>query len=126
MIIRKAEPAILWVARRNGLQIDSLPLDEIYLGKKKLSNDDTVRQWNDFLTGRVELLDTILSTTEGNWSNHLGDGGPLQKELDSAIAIVQRASFVARSLQRVLLSEQSMYVFMFVCMHMFHKVFLLC
>eukprot|EP01036_Dinobryon_divergens_P029001 gene29003-38044_t len=106
--LMKAEPAILWVARRNGLQIDSLPLDDIYLGKKKLSNDETVRQWNDFLTSRVELLDTTQSTTEGNGrSNHLGDGGPLQKELDSAIAIVQRASFVARSLQRVLLSEQS-------------------
>lgn len=127
MKIRKAEPSILWLALRNGLQIDSLPLDDIYLGKKKLATDDTVRQWNDSLTSRVALLDRIISSSSSSSSSsgnrthhHLGDGGPLQHELDSAIAIVQRASFVARSLQRVLLSEQSRCVYMYllhVCMY---------
>ena len=90
--------SVLWVARRTGLQIDSLPLDEIFLGKKKLSSDETVRQWNQLLSARVQLLDRLHSDSktplpEPSSHLNLGDGGALQKELDAAIAIVQRLTY---------------------------------
>ena len=94
--------SLLWVARRAGLQIDSLPLDDIYLGKKKLPNDETVRQWNEVLSSRVRLIESLhteigrshpsssLSSSLPVRHLNLGDGGALQRELDAAIAIVQR------------------------------------
>ncbi len=94
--------SLLWVARRAGLQIDSLPLDDIYLGKKKLSNDETVQQWNEVLSSRVRLIESLHTEIGRSYPSsslssslplrhlNLGDGGALQRELDAAIAIVQR------------------------------------
>ena len=99
---RKSDVSLLWVARRAGLQIDSLPLDDIYLGKKKLPNDETVRQWNEVLSSRVQLIESLHTEIERSHPSsslssslpvrhlNLGDGGALQRELDAAIAIVQR------------------------------------
>ena len=104
----KNEPSILWSTRRNNIQIDSTELAEVYIGKRKLSYEENFKLWTETVTNRIEILEKLKnkdSYLKGN--KFLGDGGSLQYELDSAIAIVQRASFVSRSLQRILLSDQS-------------------
>eukprot|EP00596_Hydrurales_sp_CCMP1899_P005601 CAMPEP_0119039860 /NCGR_PEP_ID=MMETSP1177-20130426/9589_1 /TAXON_ID=2985 /ORGANISM="Ochromonas sp, Strain CCMP1899" /LENGTH=417 /DNA_ID=CAMNT_0007004291 /DNA_START=391 /DNA_END=1644 /DNA_ORIENTATION=- len=55
------------------------------------------------ITGRLRLLDNSDSISKIS----LGDGGMLQDELDSALAVVHRASFISRSIQKNLIGHLS-------------------
>ena len=89
----------LWSAHRNRLQLDSTLLEDLYLGKSKLSDEETAKNWNDSINNRLNILNPTTTTTTTT-TTKLGDGGKYQKELDHAISLVQRASFVSRSIQR--------------------------
>jgi len=70
----------------------------MYLGRNKLSVEETANRWVEVMNNRVTTLGgtNVTSTERAN----LGDGGILQKELNTAIAAVHRASFMSRSLQK--------------------------
>ncbi|KAJ1438866.1 hypothetical protein B484DRAFT_392041 [Ochromonadaceae sp. CCMP2298] len=94
----EALPDCLWTAFRSGVQLESTLLEGQYLGAKKLSDEDTADVWNKVTTVKREYRGTSDS------HKNLGDGGELQRELDTAIAAVSRASYMVRSLQHTLLS----------------------
>jgi hypothetical protein len=90
---------IVWSAHSDLLQLDCTFLEPLYLGKNKLSSEETAQKWDDVITGRHNLLDNNDSISK----IPLGDGGKLQDELDSALAVVHRASFMSRSIQKNLI-----------------------
>ena len=88
----------------DAVQMDCHVIEEMYIGRDKLSNDDTVQKWNDLLDRRKNLF-TVIDT--GNLDvPKMGDGGKYQNELDVALLAVQRASFLSRSLQLSLLKDR--------------------
>ena len=94
----KVQPAsnFLWTSYRNGIQLDSLVLEDQYLGKLKYSDKETAQIWIDSIKARLVAK---LSPD----SLH----APLSHELDVAIDVVQRAAYVIRSLQQILLNPAS-------------------
>jgi hypothetical protein len=94
---------IVWSAHSDLLQLDCTFLEPLYLGKNKLSIEETAQKWDDMITGRLRLLDNSDSISKIS----LGDGGMLQDELDSALAVVHRASFISRSIQKNLIGHLS-------------------
>lgn len=90
----KESDGIVWSAHSDLIQLDCKFLEPLFLGKNKLSNEETAQKWDEEITGRLNLLD---DSSDGiRRTPHLGDGGTLQDELDSALAVVHRASFMSR------------------------------
>lgn len=84
----------IWSAFRGGIQIDSVVLEDRYSGKYRWSDTDTASSWNEMIEAKTgNLYHRKVS---------FGDGGALQSELDSAVSIVQTASYMTRSLQNAL------------------------
>lgn len=87
----------LWTIFKDGLQLDSMILEEQYLGKLKLCDDDTATKWKELIDKRMKYL------TEGSISERSTIGsGTLKEELNVAINAVQRAAYMIRSLQHFL------------------------
>lgn len=80
----------MWTSVRGGLQVDATLLEPRYLGKHQLSEIETARAWDQQLTERNDMLSRIP---------RMGVSGKLQIELDRALAIVQRMSFISRAFQ---------------------------
>lgn len=96
-----ANNAIVWSMHRDGVQLDCIELEDMYLGKKKYSDAETAEKWAEMLQKRATALLSPCSQPP------FGDGGDLQMELNAAIAAVQRASFMSRSIQRKVLFAES-------------------
>lgn len=92
--------AIQWCALRSKVQIDSTELEEMYLGKYQCEVSEIAEKWASVLRSRLSLLRDLSPVP-------FGDGGKFQDELNQGIAIVQRASFLSRSLQKLLLAPTS-------------------
>ena len=130
--IQTDETMITWSMHRKRLQVDCTMLEPLFLGKRQLTVEDTARVWDEILTTRNKVLNTYSKLEQvaadgaryaGNVEDttadctslpdkngketfigvNLGDGGRLQTELNTALAAVQKASFMSRSLQRYLL-----------------------
>ena len=122
--IQTDETMITWSMHRKRLQLDCTILEPLFLGKRQLTVEDTARVWDEILTSRNILLNRYSkleqeeevpnAPTDGTSlpgknkketfiGVNLGDGGRLQSELNTALAAVQKASFMSRSLQRSLL-----------------------
>ena len=122
--IQTDETMITWSMHRKRFQLDCTILEPLFLGKRQLTVEDTARVWDEILTSRNILLnrysklekeeevpnDTADGTSLPDKNKketfigvNLGDGGRLQSELNTALAAVQKASFMSRSLQRSLL-----------------------
>lgn len=84
----------IWSAFRGGIQIESVVLEDRYSGKSRWSDADTVSSWNEMIQAKTDNLYYREVS--------FGDGGALQSELDSAVSIVQSASYMTRSLQNAL------------------------
>jgi len=84
----------IWSAFRGGIQIESVVLEDRYSGNSRWSDADTASSWNEMIQAKTNNL--------YHRKVSFGDGGALQSELDSAVSIVQSASYMARSLQNVL------------------------
>jgi len=89
----------IWSAFRGGIQIESAVLEDLYSGKARLSDEDTAFSWNGMIHSKMNSV--------YNHKVSFGDGGALQSELDSAVSIVQRASYMTRSLQNALKGSSS-------------------
>lgn len=87
---RMAPGKIMWAAFRNGIQLDGIELEDQYLGSVKSSASDTVKAWQKTINSRQDSHGVLPS-------------GEYKMELDVSIRAVQRAAFVIRSLQRILL-----------------------
>jgi len=74
-------------------------LEDLYSGKARLSDEDTAFSWNGMIHSKMNSV--------YNHKVSFGDGGALQSELDSAVSIVQRASYMTRSLQNALKGSSS-------------------
>jgi len=102
-------PGLTWSLHqsftKNSMQLDCTALEEMFLGRNKLSEEETAQKWNEIVSQRRSVLyddsDDNRATAGGST---FGDGGRLQRELDVAIAAVHRASFMSRSLQKNFLS----------------------
>lgn len=88
----------IWTNYCDCIQMDCAVLEDFYLGKNKLSDLDTVLKWNEMIKSKLNNDDT----------KHYGDGGKLQLELDVSAAIVERASYMTRSLQKLLASKKQL------------------
>ena len=84
----------IWSAFRGGIQIESVVLEDRYSGNSRWSDADTASSWNEMIQTKTNNLYYRKVS--------FGDGGALQSELDSAVSIVQSASYMTRSLQNVL------------------------
>lgn len=114
---KKGTPALKWMVfhSSSGIQLDCTVLEQMYLGKNKLSDEETAHKWDDILSERMNLFvpPRMLQRMERERKEinnshppiNLGDGGDLQRELNCAISVVQLSSFVSRSLQKALLSN---------------------
>jgi hypothetical protein len=81
-----------WNLYRNQLQLDSAELETLYLGKQQMSDEETSEIWKTTLDQRAQFLQLPLSS-------YLDGIGPWQEELNVAMTIVTRTSFISRSLQ---------------------------
>jgi 3'-phosphoadenosine 5'-phosphosulfate (PAPS) 3'-phosphatase len=111
---------IIWSAHRDNIQLDCTILEPMYLGKRRLDEAETSQMWDESLRNRAESLSTYTSLLKSSDRKqltaadssvqsalkNLGDGGKYQSELNAAIAAVQQASFMSRSMQRYLLKGQ--------------------
>lgn len=86
----------MWTHFRNGIQLDSLVLEDQYLGRHKLSNKQTAKLWYDNIEARLSPRVDVART-----QSYLAD------ELEVAIGAVQQAAYVIRSLQHILLNPTS-------------------
>lgn len=86
----------LWTQYRNGIQLDSLVLEEQYLGQKKYEDNETAKIWANSIKARV-MFKSSLTLPHAT----------LERELVVALDIVQRAAYVIRSLQHILLNPAS-------------------
>ena len=84
-------PGCLWTSHRGAMQLGARQLDLHFLGKRQLSVVETVDIWEKKLGVPGPAL----------------TGGKYQQELNAAYDAVHHASFVSRSLQRMLLREKS-------------------
>jgi len=86
----------LWTLHRNGIHLDSLVLEDQFLGNLKYSDTETSQIWINNIKAR--LVPKLRSAPPH---------APLSHELDVAIDAVQRAAHVIRSLQQILLNPKS-------------------
>lgn len=94
----------LWSLHKGDLQLDCIDIEEMYLGRHKLGDEETVSKWGEIIDARRHLFASTDKVPEtGLAAIPLGDGGDLQQELDTAIRAIQRASFLSRSLQQSLI-----------------------
>ena len=98
----------LWVSfdRHSCMQYDGVYLEDMYLsGKTEINSFDTAKIWDKLISERISVFaptNTIKSSAV-----KMGDGGDFQSELDTAISIVHRASYLSRYLQHKLLKDNS-------------------
>lgn len=86
----QGEPEARWHLLRGGMQIDSTSLEAHYEGKHRLSDAQIASKWDKAITQRIA----------GQGPAYIS--GPLAEELQAAVQIVQRASYVSRAFQRTL------------------------
>eukprot|EP01038_Epipyxis_sp_PR26KG_P007806 gene7806-10601_t len=95
----------IWSLHRNKLQIDGTRLEPQYLSGKTLQNsEDSANIWNNLIEKRI----TLPISTQKNISNN-PKHPKYEKELEVAKFIVNKTSFVSRSLQSYLLSRPVMH-----------------
>lgn len=95
--LRNEPSKYLWAVFRGGVQLDSVILERQYTGKNELSKVDTVARWRSIIQERINGLSVNPTLKVGT--------GPLALELATAINAVQRAAYIIRSLQRLLLQS---------------------
>lgn len=87
----------LWTAHRGPIQLESTELELHFLGRHQLPTIETVDLWE-------KKLARLLQAGEER-EPVLACGGSYHRELNTAYDAVHRASYISRSLQRVLLAQ---------------------
>jgi 3'(2'), 5'-bisphosphate nucleotidase len=98
----------LWVSfdKHSCMQYDGVYLEDMYLsGKTEINSFDTAKIWNKLIDERTSVFSPTNSIRPSTIK--MGDGGALQRELDIAISIVHRASYLSRYLQHILLKDNN-------------------
>lgn len=85
-----------WAAYRDNVNIDSTFLEEHFLGKDRLNEQETARLWDTKIAQRVAPLHPTDCTAAPCM-----DGGKYQREIDMALKIVSRLSYTSRSVQQL-------------------------
>lgn len=92
-----------WIAKRSHTQLDACHLDDFYIsGKNQLNTSETVAKWINIIENRINFFESFSETSK---PTPVFGQGRLRREIDCAISIVQKASFVSRSLQKVLVAN---------------------
>lgn len=93
---------IRWSAYRQEINIDSTELELLYLGSKKMNDLEAATVWHNSLNKRLNMLNAAQSADENFHRRPLQymEAGKYQKEVDTAISIVTRASYISRALQQ--------------------------
>ena len=92
----QAKFSCLWTAHRGPIHLESAELEMHFMGRHQLPVNETVDLWE-------KKLGRLLQSQEREPA--LVCGGSYHKELNTAYDAVHRASYISRSLQRVLLAE---------------------
>lgn len=85
-----------WAAYRNNVNIDSTFLEEHFLGKDRVNEQETARFWDAKIAQRVAPMHPTDCTAAPCM-----DGGKYQREIDMALKIVSRLSYTSRSVQQL-------------------------
>lgn len=98
-----------WAAYHHQVNVDSFTLEPMYLSGKKLSALETAVMWNKHISQRINAIAPPnkikgeINFTPPDHSNYM-DAGIYQKELDTAVGIVQRVAYASRSVQQMFVS----------------------
>ena len=104
--IKLEKGSMLWSLHKDAMQLDCVDIEDMYLGRHKLDDEETAAKWDEIMTTRRKLF-ASSHKMDSEETPPLGDGGKLQTELDTAIRAVQRASFMSRSLQHNLILSKT-------------------
>jgi hypothetical protein len=91
-------PNMLWSLHRSNLQLDCIGLDKYYIsGKNDFTEEENIKKWNEVVDARIKYFDK----KDGKFTDmeNITPFDQYNDELSIAIAAVQSASFVSRSLQ---------------------------
>lgn len=100
---------LIWLARRGPVELDCMLLEEEFLGKRKLSDQETIDAWLTKINDRKSLLQHYRDSSSNSNTNQvqqnierlkIGDGGKYQLELNAAVVATHHVSFITRSLQK--------------------------